>query len=106
MLYFNTWGGGGWGDPLKRDPALVAQDTVRGLVTREGARRYGVVLDGALKVDEEATEVFRGKMGSERGEVKLFDFGGTVEELRARCGKETHLDPPKPPAVKAASGSA
>ncbi len=23
VLYFNTWGGGGWGDPFKRDPELV-----------------------------------------------------------------------------------
>jgi N-methylhydantoinase B/oxoprolinase/acetone carboxylase alpha subunit len=25
LLYFNTWGGGGWGDPYARDPELVAQ---------------------------------------------------------------------------------
>jgi N-methylhydantoinase B len=23
LLYFNTWGGGGWGDPYARDPELV-----------------------------------------------------------------------------------
>jgi hypothetical protein len=44
LLYFDTWGGGGWGDPLERDPQLVAQDVARRLVTREGARRYGVVI--------------------------------------------------------------
>jgi len=105
LLYFNTWGGGGWGDPLERDPALVAQDTVRGLVTQEGARRYGVVLNEVMEVDEKATEVLREKMRSERGEVKLFDFGGTVEELRARCREETRLEPPQPPTPKVASGS-
>ena len=26
-LYFNTWGGGGWGDPLERDAEQVALDT-------------------------------------------------------------------------------
>ncbi|HBZ49970.1 MAG TPA: 5-oxoprolinase, partial [Halieaceae bacterium] len=34
ILYFNTWGGGGWGDPLARSPELVALDVRRGLVSR------------------------------------------------------------------------
>ena len=42
VLHFVTWGGGGWGDPLERDPELVAQEVRRGLVTAEGAKRYGV----------------------------------------------------------------
>ena len=96
-LYFNTWGGGGWGDPLKRDAAKVALDAKRGIVTADGARRYGVVLTGDLKVDETATTELRRKMASERGDVSLFDFGGTVEELKARCKADTHLDPPTAP---------
>ena len=48
ILYFNTWGGGGWGDPYARDPELVRQDIERRLVTVEGARRYGVVIAGGL----------------------------------------------------------
>ena len=36
VLHFVTWGGGGWGDPLERDPALVALEVRRGLVTAEG----------------------------------------------------------------------
>lgn len=96
-LYFNTWGGGGWGDPLKRDPEKVALDTRRGLVTKEGARRYGVVLNDDLMADERATTELRGRMATERGDVSLFDFGGTVEELKARCKADTHLDPPEKP---------
>ncbi len=35
-------GGGGMGDPARRDPALVAQDVADGLLTREAAKRdYG-----------------------------------------------------------------
>ena len=46
VLYFNTWGGGGWGDPMERDPELVRVDAQsRSVVTREGAKRYGVVID-------------------------------------------------------------
>jgi hypothetical protein len=40
-----TWGGGGWGDPLDRLPALFALEVEQGLVTRAGARRYGVVIE-------------------------------------------------------------
>ena len=53
VLHFVTWGGGGWGDPLERDPELVALEVRRGLVTAEGAARYGVVVaeDGAVDAD-------------------------------------------------------
>lgn len=38
-------GGGGYGDPLLRDPQLVLRDVINGLVTPEWARRtYGVVV--------------------------------------------------------------
>ena len=96
-LYFNTWGGGGWGDPLARDAELVARDARRGLVTQQGAQRYGVVLHNDLSVDTQATEALRRKLGNERGEQPLFNTGGSIEELKARCEAETHLPPPEPP---------
>lgn len=38
-----TAGGGGYGDPLERDPSAVAQDVRNGLLTPEAAREaYGV----------------------------------------------------------------
>ena len=53
-------GGGGWGDPLERDPRRVAGDVRNGKVSREAAReRYGVVLDEDLVVDREATVLAR-----------------------------------------------
>lgn len=97
ILYFNTWGGGGWGDPLKRPAEKVGLDVKRGLVTVEGAKRYGVVCDARGVVDEEATRKLREKMAAERGPVKLFDFGGTIEELKARCKAETGFEPPRQP---------
>jgi N-methylhydantoinase B len=40
-----TAGGGGWGDPLERDPAAVAADVLNEKVSREAALRlYGVVV--------------------------------------------------------------
>ena len=41
-------GGGGYGDPLKRDPELVRRDVVNGLVSREVAGRvHGVIFKNA-----------------------------------------------------------
>jgi N-methylhydantoinase B len=97
LLYFNTWGGGGWGDPYDREADLVAADVARGLVSAEGARRYGVVISADGSVDAPATEALRTELRAERGEAGLFDFGGTIEEIKARCKAETHLDPPEAP---------
>ena len=99
LLYFNTWGGGGWGDPLERDPALVLADVNRNLATAEGARDYGVVIkDGG--VDEAATTALRDEMRSARGEVGVFNFGPPIEELRANCAAETGLEPPVQPVFR------
>jgi N-methylhydantoinase B len=100
ILYYNTWGGGGWGDPLARDPALVAQDVARGLVTVEGARSYGVVVTDA-GADSAATEALRAEMRAARGEItEIFNFGGSIEEIKARCAEETHLEPPVEPVFR------
>ena len=54
-------GGGGFGDPLARDPELVAADARNEKITLEYARReHGVVLDPVtLKVDADATRRLR-----------------------------------------------
>jgi N-methylhydantoinase B len=61
-------GGGGFGDPLERDPALVLADVQRGLVSRRCAEEiYGVVLSYELKtVDYAATEQRRAGIRAER----------------------------------------
>ena len=97
VLHFVTWGGGGWGDPLDRDPALVAKEITQGLVTAQGALAYGVVIVGDSTVDEAATASLRETMRSERGEVVLFDYGPPIEELRANCLSETGLPAPVQP---------
>jgi len=102
VLYFNTWGGGGWGDPYARDPELVRQDVERRLVTAEGARRYGVVIADDGSVDVSATDSLREQLRGQRDQIELFNRGGTVEELRARCLAETHLEPPVSPSFQQA----
>ena len=100
VLEWVTWGGGGWGDPLKRDPETVALEVRRRLVTPEGAKRYGVVLGSDTSVDEQATEELRKKVQAVRAfetSPDVFNRGGTWEELKARCLEETGLPPPKAP---------
>lgn len=96
-LHYITWGGGGWGDPLERDPEFVALEVRRGLVSTDGARRYGVVLNNSGGVDVERTRELREKMRKERGDVPVFDFGPKIEELRAKCEQETGLPAPVQP---------
>ncbi len=53
-------GGGGFGEPDRRDPALVQQDVLDGLISREAAlTQYGVVLKSDMSVDEPATRARR-----------------------------------------------
>jgi len=102
LLHYVTWGGGGWGDPFARDPDLVALEVEQGLVSVEGARRYGVVLDAEGRPDREATDAARARARAERGEIAVFDRGfSDLDELRARCRAETGLEPPVPPAFSA-----
>jgi N-methylhydantoinase B len=55
-------GGGGYGNPLERDPEAVRADVLEGWVSREGAEAdYGVIFDGevgdeSLAVDVERTD--------------------------------------------------
>jgi N-methylhydantoinase B len=66
VLAYSFQGGGGYGDPIRRDPARVARDLHNGLVTPHWASaRYGVVMrDGA--VDGEATRARRSAIRAER----------------------------------------
>jgi len=61
LITVRTPGGGGYGSPLERDPALVRRDVVRGYFTAADAERdYGVVLRGApVTVDVAATARLR-----------------------------------------------
>jgi N-methylhydantoinase B len=52
-----TGGGGGFGDPLDRDPQAVRNDVREGFISLTSARDdYGVVLRDDLTLDEAATK--------------------------------------------------
>jgi N-methylhydantoinase B len=57
-------GGGGWGDPLDRDPERVRTDVIEGYVTLDHAKTdYGVVLNPKdFSIDQAAT----GKLRADR----------------------------------------
>ena len=55
-------GGGGYGNPLERDPEGIERDVLEGYVSLERAKEdYGVIIDPkTLKLDKEATKRLRG----------------------------------------------
>ena len=85
---------GDWGAPFERPAELVARDVDRGLVTTTGARRYRVVLRTDLTIDKAATTTLRAQLSKVRGECSLFNFGGTVAELKASSKADTGFGPP------------
>ena len=67
VVIMESAGGGGYGDPLGRDPEAVRADVLAGFVSAERAREgYGVVLDESGEVDEAATTAARESSRSTR----------------------------------------
>jgi N-methylhydantoinase B len=93
VIRIRTTGGGGWGDPLERDPALVVRDVVWRKVSPEAALAdYGVVLTGSLADDtlghdEAATAAERA--GRPPADEAFFDRGPGYARL---AGGATHAD--------------
>lgn len=65
-----TPGGGGYSDPLDRDPRAVLRDVINEKVSLAAARKeYGVVLDpNDQTIDYEATDECRAELRTNRGE--------------------------------------
>jgi N-methylhydantoinase B len=89
LLRLETCGGGGWGDPLERDPERVRQDVARGFVTARGAfEDYGVVLEAAtLDIDKTATDEERRRRARDLPDgpgERLIDRGPGFDEAEAR----------------------
>ena len=74
VIAYQYGGGGGFGDPLERDPEAVREDVLDELVSVRAAReRYGVVLTGSLEdydlaVDVAATGKLRADLRARRAE--------------------------------------
>jgi len=68
VLYMRMSSGGGYGDPLEREPERVLNDVEAGIVSREEAKEiYGVVIEGDdLVLDLAATDKLRASHRQER----------------------------------------
>jgi N-methylhydantoinase B len=86
-----TTGGGGWGDPLEREPELVRCDVEQQKVSLAAARRdYGVVLhtrdtdvDTEYSVDEAATVRLRAELrAARRAPLPLIDRGPGYQSIK------------------------
>ncbi|MEC7204473.1 MAG: hydantoinase B/oxoprolinase family protein [Pseudomonadota bacterium] len=82
-------GGGGWGDPLDRDPDHVLRDVRDELVSITSAESdYGVIINAcSMTVDEKATSSLREEMRAKRASSKpsfvSWDDDGTEKALEA-----------------------
>jgi N-methylhydantoinase B len=81
-----TTGGGGWGDPLEREPSLVLQDVKEDKVSAQAARTdYGVVLrkdDLSFEIDLAATQALRAELKQKRTDrMPMIDRGPGYLEL-------------------------
>lgn len=76
VLRLQTSGGGGFGDPFKRDPKLVLADVQRASVSiSSAASDYGVVImDGVINIAETV-----GLRAKQRGNVTEYNFGSERE---------------------------
>jgi N-methylhydantoinase B len=104
VIRIRTTGGGGWGDPFDRDPALVAADVRDGKVSVAGARDdYGVVVAAATgagelpEVDVNETARMRDRMRADQtagwpdGQQPFFDRGPGYRRLAGRPHAELDL---------------
>jgi N-methylhydantoinase B len=85
VLAYTFQGGGGYGDPLRRDPERVAHDVRIGYVSADVARDvYGVVLTEESRVDESAT-------AAKRAEIRRLRLGYAP---RIEPARTSHQDVP------------
>ncbi len=76
VVIVRTAGGGGYGDPLEREPRAVARDVKFGYVTPANAHAvYGAAIDGDT-VDEVATAALRERLRSARPRLRLAALDG------------------------------
>jgi N-methylhydantoinase B len=86
LIRIRTTGGGGWGDPLDRDPAAVLRDVQWGKVSPGSAKTdYGVLLDetgDGFALDQAGTAELRAQRRADRpGGQPFFDRGPGYAQL-------------------------
>ena len=87
VVIIRSSGGGGYGDPLDRDPEAVREDVEFGVVSVKRAREgYGVVLGPDNKVDTQQTTALR-----EGKKAKRFHLSATLDpSFKPYIGRKGH----------------
>ena len=85
LLRILTPGGGGWGDPLDREPEKVLEDLRLDRISLDAARReYGVLIDpDSIELLDGQTDQERKKLRDSRPPLKIVDRGERFRRLLA-----------------------
>ncbi|RCW45863.1 N-methylhydantoinase B [Halopolyspora algeriensis] len=87
VIRIRTTGGGGWGDPLCRDPEAVVRDVLWRKVSTEGALKdYGIVLTGSVENDTlsfDAAATTAERASRTEADAAFFDRGAGYATLAA-----------------------
>ena len=90
-VWYHSWqAGGGYGDPLRRDPERVAMDVVREAVSPQAALEiYGVVMNEDGLYDPRATEARRSALRRERLQQSVVPSPGDAAVSFAGMGRRS-----------------
>jgi N-methylhydantoinase B len=92
VVVMRSSGGGGYGDPLKRDAGRVAEDVARQVVSVEAARDlYGVIVGPDGQPDDEATIALRNKLSAARPYLRIL-ADDTLDPYRGLKGRHRTLE--------------
>ena len=98
VVRMETSGGGGYGDPLARNPERVRDDVALGYLGRDqAAERYGVVIDAGNDVDAAATQARRDRLRATRVQAPVTlanepDLDGSRRRIRVPADLARRLD--------------
>lgn len=110
-IYYSSAGGGGYGDPLTRDPELVLDDVIDGWLSIDAAREYyGVSIyevdaeANDYRIDEDETAKLRVELGSTGfpeglGAYQVHPLGKKIKAARIPSEEEvlSHITISRPP---------
>jgi hypothetical protein len=88
IVQIRAGGGGGYGDPVERDPEMVRQDLIDRLISREHAfDDYGVVFRDDLTVDVSKSKKGRNQLKARRIFFKVISSGTSAPQdvIRQVC---------------------
>ena len=99
LLLFETWGGGGWGNPLDRAEDKILLDVKR-VGYCGGSKTIWLGNRSRWKDKPRGTKELRASMRESCEKLELFDKGGDLASIKKRSLEETGFEPPKDPSTR------